>query len=81
MLTTNGDYMENITWTCDICQKQIVDYNYDATLSYQNGEGMVNFQNLLINEYRIKHTCLKCVSLLAASIDARVNTLKDASSA
>ena len=70
--------METTIRTCDICKKQITNFDTDKTLYAQNGEEYFNLQKLLYCEYKIDHACLKCIIGIAASIDGIVTTMKEA---
>ena len=72
--------MENITYICDLCEKEIPNFDTKATRAYQNGGDLCHIQELLYSEYKVKHSCSLCTTTLAAAIDARIRELRQVKS-
>jgi len=63
---------------CDVCTKEIINYDPDIRTSHQHGEDYRPLYVLLNEKYKIEHICWNCIIDIAANIEAKMKTLKEA---
>ena len=56
--------MQSITIYCDLCKKEIVRYNHEATLKHQNGSEYHAIHDFLRTRFKYEHLHLECVKRL-----------------